>query len=76
MISLLGNFWDSLINGIRNLDGTLRGLIMLGLVMLTFFFLALSINKGKNHAEHPIKWGFLILSIVCFVFAIVMTIIV
>lgn len=76
MISLLGDFWSSLINGIRSMDSSLRGMIMLALVMLTFFFLALSINKGKNQAEHPMKWGYFVLSIVCFTIAIVMTIIV
>lgn len=66
MIALLGDIWSSLINGIRTMDGTLRGFIVLGLLLLTFFFLALSINKGKNHMAKPMKWGFFVLSIICF----------
>ena len=75
MIGLMADIWSSIINGIRNMDGTLRGFIILGLILLTFFFLALSINKGKNHMENPMKWGFLVLSIICFGIAIFFTVI-
>ncbi|MBQ7977164.1 MAG: hypothetical protein IJ301_00995 [Clostridia bacterium] len=74
MISMMGDFFSSLINSIRTMDDTLRGVIMLGLVLFSFFFLALSINKGKNHQEKPMKWGFFILAIVCFAVAVVFTI--
>ncbi len=75
MIALLGDVWSSLINGIRTMDDTLRGFIILGLLLFTFFFLALSINKGKNHMVRPMKWGFFVLSIICFGVAIFLTVV-
>ena len=70
MFSMLGNLWNTIINGIRSMDGTLRGFIVVGLLLLTFLFMALSINKGKDHDKHPMKWGYFVLSIICFAVAI------
>lgn len=75
MISLMCDVWNSLINTIRMMSPTLKGFIIIGLVMFTFLFLALSINKGKNHMERPIKWGFFVLCFICFGVAIFLTVV-
>ena len=70
MISLMATLWNTIINGVRTMDGTLRGVIILALLLFTFFFMALSINKGKDHDKKPMKWGYFILAVILFGLAI------
>lgn len=75
MLNLVCDVWNSWLNAIRMMDETLKGFIVLALVLLTFLFLALSINKGKNHMERPIKWVYFVFCFICFGVAIFLVVI-
>ena len=75
MISLMCDVWNSFLNTIRMISPTVKGFIILGLILLTFLFLALSINKGKNHMEKPIKWVYFVFCFIFFGVAIFITVI-
>lgn len=65
-ISLVGNFINTFLNTcVRDIPDTVRWLIVGLAIAGMFLFFALSINKSKTHEKHPIKIGYLILSIIC-----------
>ncbi len=68
---LLGIF-DPLLNWLRSLNPTIKTIILLVALVLTFLCVAKCINVGKNHAERPIKWLMLGLAIICFGIAALM----
>ncbi|MBO5103332.1 MAG: hypothetical protein J6C13_04510 [Clostridia bacterium] len=70
MVALLGDFVSTVVNWIRGLDPSLRGIIVTFALAICFFAFAKCINVGKNHTERPVKWVYLGLSIIAFCVAL------
>ncbi len=70
-IGVLLSIFDPLLNWIRTLGQPVRGTVILCAVVLGFVCFARCINVGKNHAERPVKWVMLGLSIIFFGVAVV-----
>ncbi len=65
MLAILSSFMGPIYNWIRGLDSSIKGIIILSCLLLSFLLLAKSINLGKNHTQKPIKW-------VCFGFSLIL----
>lgn len=70
--ALMLSIFDPLINWLRSLSTSVKGIIILSALVLSFFCFIKCINTGKNHTERPIKWVMLGLGIIIFGFAIFM----
>ena len=70
--ALLLSIFDPLINWVRSLSSTIKGIIILVALVIAFLCVAKCINVGKNHTERPIKWLILGVGIICFAIAIFM----
>ncbi len=75
MLSLLADVWNSIINVcFRDISPTLKGFLVLIFLVAAFWFLAKSINVGKNSAERPIFVGrfilFLLFFTLCILYAV------
>jgi len=71
MFALLADVWNDFLNTFfRQVNPTTKGIIIAVAFFLAFFFLSKSLATHKKHAEEPINWGMLLLSILCFTVAI------
>ena len=65
-ISLVANFINTFLNTcVRDIPNSVRWIIVSLAIGGMFLFFGLFINKSKTHEKHPIKIGYLILSIIC-----------
>ncbi|MBR4270565.1 MAG: hypothetical protein IKQ31_02695 [Clostridia bacterium] len=60
MISLLCSFVDDIVNHVREIPTSTRIIIEVFILVLLVSCIAFAINLGKNHAEKPIKWIFIV----------------
>ena len=71
MFALLADVWNDFLNTFfRQVSPTTKGIIIAVAFFLAFFFLSKSLATNKQHAEKPINWGMLMLSVLCFAVAI------
>lgn len=71
MFALLADFWNDFLNTVfREVSPTTKGIIIGIALLLAFLLLSKSLSTRKSHADKPINWGALFLSVLCFVIAI------
>ena len=70
MFAFLADVWNDFLNiFFRTVSPTTKGIIIAVAFLLAFIFLSKAIVTSKKHEENPIKWGTLLLSVLCFVVA-------
>ncbi len=69
---MLLDFFNDMVNTLfRNISPALRFCLILGFLAIGTLFLAKSLNKKKDAADkEPIKYGKLVLAIICYIFAV------
>lgn len=71
MFALLADVWNDFLNiFFRTVSPTTKGIIIAVAFFLAFLFLSKAIVTSKQHAEKPINWTLLMLSVLCFAVAI------
>jgi len=71
MFSLIADIWNTIINTLfRSISPTLKGFLVGIFLLGAFWFLAKSINTGKNSTEVPLFLGKFVLFIIFFTLAI------
>lgn len=64
------SIFDPMINWLRSLGPSIRGIIILVALVLSFWCIARCISVEKNHADRPVKWLKLGLGIIFFGIAV------